>query len=207
MTHLESWIKQATRGLGWDSTLRVRREIEQHYESAKEAAMSAGETAAQADYTAVMALGDPKQANCQYREVLLTSSEVGQLRQEKCFFSRRWMKWALLAVPVATLATALRFAFDGSSDVARILFAASIGMAILFGIPFLPVYTPRRSRIFRGVKWVVMIGMLTAAFGPDTFKMSWLLFSCLWPMAWIEFKRMSIRRKLPVSQWPKQLYL
>jgi len=57
------------------------------------------------------------------------------------------------------------------------------------------------------VKWVVITGMLVVIFGPDTLKMSWLLISCLWPMAWIEWQRVSIRRKLPVAKWPKQLYL
>jgi len=52
----------------------------------------------------------------------------------------------------------------------------------------------------------VLAGTLLLAFGPDALKWSWLT-SCLWPLAWIEWTRISIRRKLPVAQWPKQLYL
>ena len=37
--------------------------------------------------------------------------------------------------------------------------------------------------------------------------LSWLLISCLWLVARIEWTRVSIRRKLPVAEWPKQLYL
>jgi hypothetical protein len=48
---------------------------------------------------------------------------------------------------------------------------------------------------------------LGLAFGPSALKMWWLLMSCLWPVVWIEWARISIRRKLPVAEWPKQLYL
>jgi len=80
-------------------------------------------------------------------------------------------------------------------------------MSIFFAAPFLPIYTPARGRLFRYVKWVVMIGMLGLAFGPSALKMWWLLTSCLWPVVWIEWARISKRRKLPVAEWPKQLYL
>jgi hypothetical protein len=69
------------------------------------------------------------------------------------------------------------------------------------------VYTPARSRIFRRVKWVALVGSTLLAFGPDAGESFWLLLSCLWPLAWIEWTRVSIRRKLRVSAWPKQLYL
>ena len=83
-------------------------------------------------------------------------------------------------------------------------------MGLLLAAPFLPIYTPYRARLFRGVKWfmlLVMFGMLLFAFGPNGLKMSWLVTSCLWPIAWEEWTRISIRRKLPVAKWPKQLYI
>jgi hypothetical protein len=89
---------------------------------------------------------------------------------------------------------------------ARVLLTAGTGMGLLFAAPLLPIYTPSRARIFRFVKWGVLVAMLVLAFGPMALKWSWLLTSCLWPMAWVEWRRMSIRRKLPVSKWPKQLY-
>jgi hypothetical protein len=113
--------------------------------------------------------------------------------------SRPWLKRLLIAVPVSALFAAIVLFLRGASTVAWIGF--------LFAAPFLPVYTPSRGRVFRGVKWVVMLGILLLAFGPDILKWSWLLFSCLWPIYWIERMRVSIRRKLPVAEWPKQLYL
>jgi hypothetical protein len=71
----------------------------------------------------------------------------------------------------------------------------------------LPINTPSRGRLYRAVKWAALVGALAIIFGPDTLKMSWLLISCLWPVYWVESTRMSIRRKLPVAQWPRHLYL
>ncbi len=160
---------------------------------------------------AVTALGDAQSANCQYRNVLLTSAEARMLRDAKwegqAVCSRPWLKWLLLAIPAAALFTATALFLAGAIAVARVLLIGGIGMGILFTALFLPVYTPSRGRVFRYVKWVVLIGMLGLAFGPDVLRWSWLLISCLWPMARIEWTRVSIRRKLPVAQWPKALYL
>jgi hypothetical protein len=57
------------------------------------------------------------------------------------------------------------------------------------------------------VKWLAVAGALGLVFGPDWLKWSWLLLSCVWILGWIEWTRISIRRKLPVAEWPKQLYL
>ena len=90
---------------------------------------------------------------------------------------------------------------------ARVLLVGGMGMSLLFVAPFLPVYTPARSRIYRVAKWLVLAGILVVAFWPALLQWSWLLLSCMWPMAWVEWTRISIRRKLPVEKWPKQLYL
>jgi hypothetical protein len=45
------------------------------------------------------------------------------------------------------------------------------------------------------------------AFGPAYLEMSWLIATCIWPLAWNEWMQISLRRKLPVAEWPKQLYL
>ena len=211
MTGLDSWLKQATRHLSKDSVAQVRTEIQEHYESEREAAMSGGATADEADRLAVTALGNAKAANCQYRSVLLTSAETRMLRnanwEARAVCSRPWLKWLLLAMPVAALLAATAAFLTGAIAVARVLLVGGIGMGLLFAAPFLPVYTPSRARVFRRVKWVVLIGTLGLAFGPDALKWPWLLSSCLWPLAWIEWTRVSIRRKLPVAEWPKQLYL
>lgn len=77
----------------------------------------------------------------------------------------------------------------------------------MLAAPFLTVYTPERARLFRIWKWIVISGAIALVYGPDLLKLSWLLFSSLWPIAWLEWTRSSIRRKLPVGKWPKQLCL
>lgn len=211
MNGLESWLKQATRKLSAASVARVRSEIREHYESALEAAMSGGATAEEADRLAVSALGDAKAANRQYRDVLLTSAEARLLREgnweARAICSRSWPKWLLAALPAATLFAAATSFRLGAIALAWPLFAGGILMTLVFAAPFLPLYTPARGRVFRCVKWVALLATLGLAFGPNALKWSWLLFSCLWPMAWVEWARYSIRRKLPVAEWPKQLYL
>jgi hypothetical protein len=204
MTGLDGWLKQATRHLSRDSAAQVRTEIQEHYESALEAAMSGGASADEADRLAVTALGDAKDANCKYRNVLLTSAEARMLREgnweARAVCSRPWLKWGALLLAAALFLT-------GAITVAWALLLGGLAMGLLFAAPFLPVYTRSRGRVFRCVKWAVLLGALGLAFGPDVLKWSWLLFSCLWPMVWIESTRISIRRKLPIAEWPKQLYL
>ena len=80
MSGLDSWLRQATRHLAKDSAAQVRMEIQQHYESARDAAIHAGATAVEAARSALIALGDARTANRQYRHVLLTSAEPRMLR-------------------------------------------------------------------------------------------------------------------------------
>jgi hypothetical protein len=211
VTRLESWLAEATRHLAHDSAMQVRAEIQEHHESAREAAMSAGATADEADRQVVAALGDARAANCQYRKVLLTSAEARILRQgnreARAFCSRVWLKQTLIALSFAVLIGAEIFYLRSASETARILLVLGLGMGLMFVAPMFPVYTPSRSRIYRVVKWLAMIAMFALAFGPDTLKWSWLLICCLWPVYRVEATRASIRRKLRVEQWPRQLYL
>jgi hypothetical protein len=215
MTRLDSWLKQATRHLSRDSATQVRAEIQEHYESAREAALSAGAAAGvtedEADRQAIAALGDARTANCQYRNVLLTATEARILRQgnweARAICSRAWLKSTLIASLFATLIAAEIFFLRGATEAARILLTAGLGLGMLFVAPMFPVYTPARSRIYRFVKWLAIVAMLTLVFGSDALKMSWLLISCLWVIFQIERTRASIRRKLQVADWPKQLYL
>ena len=69
MTRLDSWLNETTRHLARDSAAQVRSEIQEHYESAIDAAIAAGSTIDEADRLALDALGDAKTANCQYRQV------------------------------------------------------------------------------------------------------------------------------------------
>jgi hypothetical protein len=211
MAALDRWLKQATRHLSSDSVSQVRTEIQEHYESAREAAMSGDATADEADRLALAALGDAKAANCQYRKVLLTSAEARMLREgnweARAVCSRTWLRRLLLALPAASLLASSMLFLTGATVVARVLFAGGVGMGLLFAAPLLPIYTPSRSRVFRCVKWAVLMSTFVLAFGPDTLKSFWLFTSCLWPVAWIEWTRFCIRRKLRIAEWPKQLYL
>jgi hypothetical protein len=209
MTALENWLKQATRRLSRSSAEQVRAEIQEHYEAARQAAIREGVSAEEAERLAVRDLGDAQAANCQYRKVLLTSAEARMLRQgnweAQAVCARPWLKWLMAAASVTALLVATILFLRGSVAFQWVLLCA--GLDLMLAAPFLPVYTPERARVFRVLKWAVVLGALALAFGPNLRQWSWLLFSCLWPMAWVESTRTSIRRKLPVTKWPKQLYL
>jgi hypothetical protein len=208
---LDDWLKQATRGLAKESVAQVRSEIREHYESARDAAMQSGAAADEAEGSALAALGDANAVNRQYRHVLLTAGEARRLREDGweagLVCSRPWLKWLMAASALTAGLTAIALFLSGAEAMARVVAGAVLAMGPLALAAYLPIYTPSRARIFRCVKWAAMIGGLVLVFGPDARKMSWLLISSVWPMAWIEWKRMSIRRKLPVARWPKQLYI
>ena len=169
MSDLESWLREATRHLAADSIAQVRKEIGEHYESAREAAIADGSSAEEADRIAVRALGDAKTANCQYRQVLLTSAEARLLREGKwearAICSRPWLKWLIVAVPVVLVEAAATLYFHGKVEVARDLLLAGIGMSPLFAALLLPINTPLRGRVFRYGKWVALTRRLCCSSG------------------------------------------
>ena len=179
----ETWLTQATRHLSRDAAAQVRSEIREHYDAARENAMERGSSSEEADRLALEALGDAKAANRQYRKVMLTSGEARLLREGNweagAVCSRRWL------IPVSALVAAVGFYLAGSIAMARLVLVGGTAIALLFFATSLPVYTPARSRIFRGVRWLVLAGILLLAFWPMTFQWSGLLFSCVWPVAWV----------------------
>jgi len=212
MTALDNWLERATRGLSKESAAEVRREIGDHYESARETAMAAGAAAEAAERSALIALGDAKAANRQYRRVLLTSSEAWLLREgsseaKALCTGNSWFRWPVLVLSLFALAAGAAWYRAGAGSLGRLALAIGIGAGFWLAVPLLPVYTPVRGRVFRGVKWLVQAGTLVLAFGPGAFRMSWLIVLCLGSLAWTEWKRAAIRRKLSVPQWPKHLYL
>jgi len=208
---LERWLSRATRHLSCDSAAQVRGEIQEHYEAAREAAVNGGATPDRAGQVALTALGSPGRANCEYRKVLLTSAEARLLRQgnweARAVCSHRLVRSLLFAMPAIALFGAMELFRYGAAELARVLFAGALATGFLFVVPLLPIYTPARSRLVRYVKWAVLAALPVVAFGSEAFKFSWLIIASLWPVAWVEWTRISIRRKLPVAQWPKQLYL
>jgi hypothetical protein len=211
MTALDNWLRQATRRLAKDSAAQVRTEIQEHYESAREAAIAGGATNDRAEQMAILALGDSRTANHQYRQVLLTSSEARMLRdfnwEAHAICSRPWLKWLLQLVPLPIYAVALAVFIEGKTFLARDLVIFGAAMNLMVAAPVLPIFTPSRSLIFRLVKWLALAAAVILLFGPELLKWSWLLISCLFPAAWSEWTRASIRRKLPAAAWPKHLYL
>ncbi|MCX6610085.1 MAG: hypothetical protein NTW74_04455 [Acidobacteria bacterium] len=202
MLTLETWLEQATRTLSKDSAQQVRTEIEDHYHAACEKT-TPGE--------ALLALGDPKAANRQYRQTLLTSAEATFLRSSKCeaqaLCTRPLLKWLSRSAPIAALLAAAVFFWKGQTATAITLLGGGLTMGVFFLAPFLPIYTRERSRIARIVKWTLFTATFALAFGPDPLKNAWLVGACLWPLAWTEWKRATIRRKTYSTQWPKHLYL
>ena len=211
MTQLDLWLNQATRHLSRDSAAQVRAEIQEHYQSAREAALAGGATTEESITSAISALGDPKTANCQYRNVLLTSAEARLLRQgqreAEAVCSRISIKIFLLAMPAVALWSSAALFLRGSNELARTLLVGGVALLVAFGAPFLPIYTPTRSRIFRRIKYIALAVTFALVFGKDALSWTWLLACTVWPIFWIESTRTSIRRKLPVARWPKHLYL
>jgi hypothetical protein len=231
MTALDTWLAKATRQLSADSAAQVRAEIAQHYESSREDALASGVAGDEADRAAIAALGDPKSANGQYREILLTRSEARLLRSSACeakFFSAtRLRKRLLFLIPaaaatcaaaaygIATLTAPFVIPFTASASanatanlIARIAIVASILTAVVFAVPLLPIYTPTRARIYRAAKWLTVIALSMILWDrAHFFEWSWLVLNCFSFVVWTEAKRMSLRRKIPAANWPKHLYL
>jgi|SRR5882724_286325 len=141
MTGLEIWLNQATRHLSRDSAAQARTEIQEHYESARDDAISRGANVDDAERFAVAALGDAKAANCQYRSVLLTSAEARMLCDAKwearAVCSRPWLKWLLLGMPLAALFAAISFFLAGAIAVAPVLPVKRSGAGIRFATELL----------------------------------------------------------------------
>jgi hypothetical protein len=211
MTKLDLWLNQAVRHLSKDSAETVRREIREHFDAELERALNEGADAQQAELIALRALGDPGLANCEYRRVLLTSSEAALLRQSnieaRMICSGSWLKWLVISAPGTLLLLSAIFLAMHNIALARGVLVLGAMMGLLFLTPFLPIYTPARGRAFRFIKWALIVGGVVLLFGREALNWSWLLVSCIFPVFWTEWKRMSIRRKLPIAQWPKQLYL
>jgi hypothetical protein len=150
-------------------------------------------------------------ANCQYRNVMLTSGEAKLLRESqwesRAVCSRPWLKWLLLALPAAALWASAALFLASKNELAPTLLVVGITLLLAFGAPFLPIYTPVRARIFRRVKYVLLAATFALVFGKNVLDWSWLLACYVWPSFWIEWTRTSIRRKLPEGRWPKHLYL
>jgi hypothetical protein len=211
MTALEGWLATASRCLSPESAAQVRTEIQAHYESAREAAIAGGSAPDAAERAALAALGDARAANRQYRKVLLTAAEARMLRdvqwESRLVCSRPGLPWMLRLAPLILLGAAWAASSAGYGLAARVSFLLGMGSGILIAIPTLQIYTPFRSRLYRLLKWPILAAALALAFGPKAVDWWGALLICTSGVAWIEWTRHSIRRKLPVEKWPRALYL
>ena len=204
MTPLENWLLAATHGLSAESAARVRAEIQEHYQSAHEAALELAVPSREADRAAVAALGDPISANRQYRRVLLTAREANFLFYMTLDVSSlpaprvtkaKWLARILVAEGVAGVALS-----TWRNPVGWYLCAVIVGLLLS---ELLPVDTLACGRAYRWAKWTALTGgaALTGWYGAP-----WAPLGVILGSAYVEYRRISIRRKLPVGQWPKRLY-
>ena len=115
---------------------------------------------------------------------------------------------ATITAPFIIPFTVSASAFTTASLVARVAIGAAILTSIVLAVPLLPIYTPVRARFYRAAKWLAVIGLSAFLYDRVHFReWSWLMLNCFSFVAWIELKRMSIRRKIPAADWPRHLYL
>lgn len=211
MQNFDGWLERATRGLASESVDRVRMESRQRYESARSAAISRGCDSIAAANIGITALGDPDVANLRYGHALLTATEAHVLRASmqdgKFSNSHSWFRFLLMIVFAAACVGAVKLLAFGWNVPGRLLLAFGIGGGIPLLISLLPVYTLSRGPIFRVVNWAVEIVALMLAFGPGGLAIYWLPALCIFQLIRSETIRRSIRRKLPVVQWPRRLYV
>ena len=209
MANLEMWLKQATKCLSADAAAKVRGEIEEHFEQAREAAALGGATEADAAQAALVALGNARAANRAYRRVLLTKNEARILRESAweagAVCAHGWLRWFVLFWTAATLIAGIWIKIGGWDYLANLLLMASIALGLCASPMFLPLFTPVRGRMYRATKLTFLAAVMV--FGLASFKQPWLIFVCIWPALWNEWNRMSIRRKMPQADWPRHLYL
>jgi len=208
---LENWLTLATRRLSTSAAAQVRTEIREHYDTALAVALAGGATHAEARRLVLNNLGDPRIANCDYRRVLLTSQEARVLREgareADTVCSRPWIKPVAFALYLLILAASAGFALTGRVPYAIDALCAAFGLSPFLAMIFVPINTPARGFLFRCARWIAMSTAPLLILGPDAWRYSWLLLSCLAPLAVTEITRASLRRKLPIKAWPRHLYL
>lgn len=201
---LEAWLAIANRGLSAESAAAVRTEIGAHYEDAYEEATARGSHAAEAERTAVAALGSPWSANREYRRVLLTAREAKLLRQlrhsseshEAELQIARWLASVTL-VTFCILAALLPVSMTGIVIAGLIL--------LLVVQTFIAINTKRRGRLYRTARWIWLIIAAYATYTGGAVWYFWIVLCGLVTCAYGEYQLFSIRRKIPVEQWPKRL--
>lgn len=193
---LENWLTEATRKLSEESTARVRVEIEEHYGSAMASGVS--------DDEAVASLGDARRANREYRKVLLTRADVKWLAFVKRRGEGRGPLYPLYVILATVLIDGTVRSLQGSPFGASPLLPMTLLTAVLHVPRWVSIDTRLRSRVYRALRWsgITFVLVVFAKAG------SWppMLFTYA-VFVWAAYKDYLLRRKLPVEEWPKELYL
>jgi hypothetical protein len=189
LASLDQWLAAATKGLSADSAARVREEIQQHYDSSREAGDGAADV--------MSALGNPRTANRAYRKVLLTEQEAlmaPALAQHK----RPDLSRVLLSS--AAMAVLAWWQMGKNTDLGRLAFTIGIFCTLPFAWIFPPT-TLERSRIYISLQGVRNVLVLATIWWYD----GWMGALALAPVLFLidfffSYRRLSIFRKLAAGQ-------
>lgn len=197
----EQWLSVATRGLCDSAAERIRAEIGEHIASAIESAGTADIDPLEAERQTVAALGDAKIANRQYRRVLLTEGEDALLRSLRSW----WVSWGWLLMGIPLLLMALALKNSGSIYVPAMVLMEGV----LRTIPFRSI---RAGSIVRVVRWGVLTIVLTmmAVSYSGAVEGIGMVGGVVYITVFIlhrEYKFSVLRRKVPVEQWPRWLWV
>jgi hypothetical protein len=197
MTALENWLAVASEGLSPESVEKVRTEIEEHYGSAVASGAS--------DEEAIAALGDASRANWQYRKVLLTRADVKWLALVKRRGEGRGPLFPLYVISAAGLLGGTANSLQGVPFWALPLLPMTVLHAVLHIPRWVSIDTKLRSYVYRTLRWAAITFVLVL------FAKTWswrppMLFAYV-VFVGVEFRDYLLRRKLPVGEWPKELYL
>jgi len=190
VTAIDQWLSDATRGLSAESAARVREEIQQHYDSAREAGDD--------DADVMGALGNPRAANRAYRKVLLTEQEAlmapALTQPKRPSFRRTLFSYTFLAAVVWWLA-------GKHTGPGFWILTIAICCSILFSRVFPPT-TLARSRIHLYVNEVLIILMVGILYSWNSDWMGALSVGAalIWPAYTFTYRRLSIFRKLAAGQ-------
>jgi hypothetical protein len=204
MQTLEQWLDAATRGLSGSAATRVRAEIGEHYASALESAVAVGIDSIEAERRAVAELGDAKTANREYRRVLLTQKEADLLRDSTFMAAPHHWIGVLLWAAMVVYAVSVR-------NSAFIYFIA--WCAIEPALRSVRISSIRTGWIVRVCRWVAVAAcyasLINAA--PEYSRNLLTLVSSfvfvIGAHVHMEYRLFVIRRKLPIEQWPRRLWV
>jgi len=112
----------------------------------------------------------------------------------------RLMVYVLHALPLVGLAVAaIAYVYFGFNFVTRFWFGAALVCLLGLTASTWPINTAARSRSFRVVKWTALSAGLLIFFYPWHWGILGFYISSEW-------RRHALRRKLPIDQWPPELF-